>query len=80
MAFMPVPSHGATPGLHYIPLSIFKIWGHILSSWNLSLSAPNFEETLIVTIKRRGKAETVISVVTKMIDSMINYSPFLIAN
>ena len=77
---MPLPSHGVTPGLHYIPLSIFKTWAHILSSWNLSLSAPNFEETLIVTIKRRGKAETVISVVTKMIDSMNNYSHFVIAN
>jgi hypothetical protein len=47
--------------------------------WKLSLSAPNFEETLIVAIKQGGTAEAAISDVIETIDSTINYSLFLIA-
>jgi hypothetical protein len=43
------------------------------------LSAPNFEETLIVAIKQGGTAEAVISSMIETTDSMINYSLFLIA-
>jgi hypothetical protein len=43
------------------------------------LSAPNFEETLMVVIKHRGSAETAISGVIKTIDSIANHSYFLLA-
>ena len=39
-----------------------------------------FRRDLIVAIKQRGKAETAISGVTKMIDSIINHGLFIIAN
>ena len=48
------------PGCIISPLSVFKNWSYILLIWNLSLSAPNFEETLMVVIKHRGTAETAI--------------------
>jgi len=57
----------------------FKTWSHILSSWNLSPSAPNFEETLMVAIKQGGTAKAAISGVIETIDSMINRSLFLVA-
>ena len=60
-------------------LSVFKIWSHILLLWNLSPSAPNFEETLMVAIKQGGTAKAAISGVIEMIDSMINRSLFLVA-
>jgi hypothetical protein len=59
-------------------LSVFKIWSHILSSKDLSLSAPNFEETLIVAIKQGGIAKAVIRGVIKIINSIINHSLFSI--
>jgi hypothetical protein len=43
------------------------------------LSAPNFEETLMVVIKHRGIAETAISGVIETIDSTTNHSYFLLA-
>jgi hypothetical protein len=46
---------------------------------NLSLSAPNFKETLMVVIKQGGTAETAISGVNETIDSITNHSFFLIA-
>ena len=61
-------------------LSIFKTWSHILSLWNLSLSAPNFEETLMVAIKQGGTAEVAISGVIETIDSMINTILFLVVD
>jgi hypothetical protein len=45
----------------------------------LSPNAPNFEETPMVAIKQGATAEAAISGVIETIDSMINYSPFLIA-
>jgi len=60
-------------------LGVFKTWSHILSSWNLSPSAPNFEETLMVAIKQGGIAKAAISGVIKTIDSIINCSLFLVA-
>jgi hypothetical protein len=60
-------------------LSDFKIWSHILWIWNLSLSTPNFEETLVVAIKQGGTAEAAIGGVIETIDSMTNHSLFLIA-
>ena len=50
-----------------------------LHLWNFSLSAPNFENTLIVAIKQRGTAEVVIGDMIKTIDSIINHSLFSIA-
>jgi hypothetical protein len=61
------------------PLSVFKIWSYISSLRNLSLSAPNLENTLRVTIKQGGKAEAVISSLIKTINSTINYSLFFIS-
>jgi hypothetical protein len=58
------------PGCIISPLSVFKIWSYILLIWNLSLSAPNFKETQVVVIKHGGIAETAISGVIEMIDSM----------
>ncbi len=75
----PSPHIGETPGLHYFTLSVFKNWSHILLIWNLSLSAPNFEETLMVVIKHGGTAGTAIIVVIKTIDSTTNHSYFLLA-
>jgi hypothetical protein len=60
------------------PLSVFKNKSHIFLIWNLSLIAPNFEETLMVVIKHGGIAETVISGVIKTIDSTTNHSYFLL--
>jgi hypothetical protein len=60
------------------PLSVFKNWSYILLIWNLSLSAPNFEETLMVVIKHGGIAETVISGVIETINSTTNHSYFLL--
>ena len=51
-----------------------------LHLWNFSLSALNFKETLIVTIKQGGIAEAAISGVIKTIDSIINCSFFLVVN
>ena len=45
---------------------------------NLSLSAPNFENTLTVAIKQGGTAEAVISGVIETVDGTINYSLFFI--
>jgi hypothetical protein len=71
----PSPHTGETPGLHYFPLlSVFKIWSHILLIWNLALSAPNFEETLMVAIKQGGTAEAAIGGVIETIDSTTNQS------
>ena len=67
------------PGCIISPLSVFKNWSHILLIWNLSLSAPNFEETLTVVIKHGGPAETAISGVIETINSTNNYSYFLLA-
>jgi hypothetical protein len=44
----------------------------------VSLSAPNFEETLIATIKQGGTAKAAIRGVNKMINSMINPIKFLV--
>jgi hypothetical protein len=60
-------------------LSVFKNWSHIFLIWHLSLSAPNFEETLMVVIKHGGPAETAISGVIETIDSIANHSYFLLA-
>lgn len=55
-----------------------RYFGLLYSSLQLSsklgsiLFAPNFEETLIVTIKQGGTAETVIDSVNETIDSMTN--------
>jgi hypothetical protein len=67
------------PGCIISLLSVFKNWSHILLILNPSLSAPNFEETLIVVIKYGGIAETAISGVIETIDSTTNYSYFLLA-
>jgi hypothetical protein len=48
------------PGCIISPLSAIKNWSHILLIWHLSLSAPNFKETLIVVIKHGGTAKTAI--------------------
>jgi hypothetical protein len=56
----------------------FKTWSHILSSWDLFPSAPNFEETPMVAIKQGGTAEAAISGVIKTIDSMISTVLFLV--
>jgi hypothetical protein len=61
------------------PLSVFKNWSYILLIWNLSLSAPNFEETQVVVIKHGGIAETAISGVIETIDSIANHSYFLLS-
>ena len=66
------------PGYIISPLSIFKNQSYILLIWNVSLSAPNFEETLIVVIKYRGIAETVISGVIEKIDSITNHNYVLL--
>ncbi len=47
--------------------------------WKLSLSAPNFEETLIVAINQGGTAEMAISGVIETINSTVKCSLFLIA-
>jgi hypothetical protein len=47
--------------------------------WNISPSAPNFEETLIVAIKQGGTAEAAIGGMIETIDSMTNHSIFRIA-
>ncbi len=60
------------------PLSVFKNWSHILLIWHLSLSAPNFEKTLMVVIKHGGIAETAISGVIETIDSITNHNYFLL--
>jgi hypothetical protein len=60
-------------------ISLFKNWSYILLIWNLSLSALNFKETLMVVIKHGGIAETAISGVIKTIDSITNHSYFLLA-
>ena len=67
------------PGCIISPLSDFKNWSHILLTWNLSLSTPNFEETLMVVIKHGDIAETAISGVIKTINSITNHSYFLLA-
>ena len=59
-------------------LSIFKIWSYILLIRNISLSTPNFKETLTVAIKQGETAKTAIGSVTKTIDSITNHSLFLI--
>jgi hypothetical protein len=66
------------PGCIISPLSVFKNWSHILLIWILSLSAPNFEETLLVVIKHGGTAETAISGMIETIDSITNHSYFLL--
>jgi hypothetical protein len=77
---MPISSHRRNSRTAlFSSLSVFKIWSHILWIWNLSPSAPNFKETLIVAIKQGGTAEAVIGGVIKTIDSMTNHSLFLIA-
>jgi hypothetical protein len=58
-------------------LSVFKIWSYIISQEDLSLSAPNFEKTLIVAIKQGGTAKAAIGGVIETIDIMVNYSLFL---
>ena len=65
------------PGYIISPLSVFKIWSNILLIWHLSLSAPNFEETLMVVIKHGVTAETAIGGVIETIDSTTNHSCFL---
>jgi hypothetical protein len=75
MAFMYSSPHiGEIPGCIISPLSVFNNWSHILLIWHLSLSAPNFEETLMVVIKHGGTAETAISGVIETIDSTTNHS------
>ena len=66
------------PGRIISPLNAFKNWSHILLIWHLSLSAPNFEETLMVVIKHGGIAETAISGVIETIDTTTNHSCFLL--
>ena len=79
VAFMhPLLTSEKLPGCIISPLSVFKNWSHILLIWNLSLSALNFEETLMVVIKHRGIAETAISSVIKTINSTTNHSYFLL--
>jgi hypothetical protein len=67
------------PGCIISPLGIFKDWSYILLISNLSLSAPNFEETLMVVIKHGGIAKTAISGVIETIDSIANHNYFLFA-
>ena len=45
---------------------------------NLSPSAPNFEETLMVAIKQGGTAQAAIGGIIEKINSMTNLSLFLI--
>ena len=61
------------PGCIISPLSVFKNWSHILLMLHLYLSAPNFEETLMVVIKHGGTAETAINSVIKTINSTTNH-------
>ena len=77
--YTPLLTSEKLPGYIISPLSIFKNWSHILLIWNLSLSAPNFEETLIVVIKHGGAAETVISSIIEKINSTTNYNYVLLA-
>jgi hypothetical protein len=67
------------PGCIISPLSVFKNWSHILLIWNVSLSAPKFEETLMVVIKHGGATETVISGVIEKIDNATNHNYVLLA-
>ena len=60
-------------------LSIFQIWSYILQIQNFSLSAPNFKETLIAAIKQGETAKAAIGSVIKTINSITNYSLFLVA-
>jgi hypothetical protein len=77
---MPLSSHRRNSRTAFFSsLIVFKIWGHIISLWDLSLSAPNFEKTSIVAIKQGRIAEVAISSVIETIDSMINHSLFFIA-
>ena len=54
-------------------------WSYITLLQDRSLSAPNFENTLIIAIKQGGTAEAVIGGVIKTIDSIIDYNLFFIA-
>jgi hypothetical protein len=60
-------------------LNVFKIWSYISSLRNLSLSAPNLENTLRVAIKQGGRAGAVIVSLIKTINSTVNYGLFLIS-
>jgi hypothetical protein len=42
-------------------LSVSKIRSYILSLYHLSLSAPDFEKTLLIAIKQGGTAEAAIN-------------------
>ncbi len=77
--YTPLLTSEKLPGCIISLLSVFKNWSYILLIWHLSLSAPNFEETLMVVIKHRVTAETAISRVIETIDSIINHSCFLFA-
>jgi len=58
---MPLSSHRRNSRTAlFSSLSVFKIWSHILWIWDLSPSAPNFKETLMVAIKQGGIAEAAI--------------------
>jgi hypothetical protein len=77
---MPLSSHRRNSRtILFSSSSVFKIWSRILLIWNLSLSAQNFEETLLVAIKQGETAEAAIGGVIKTIDSITNHSLFLIA-
>ena len=77
---MPLSSHRRNSRTTlFSSLSVFKIWSHILWIWSLSPNAPNFEETLIVALKRGGITELAIGGVIETIDSMTNHSLFLIS-
>ena len=78
--FMPFSSHRRNSRTAFFSsLSAFKIWSHIISLEDLSLSAPNFGKTVIVAIKQGGTAEAAIGGVIETIDSMINHDHFLVA-
>ena len=80
VAFMhPLLTSEKLPGCIISPLSVLKNWSHILLIWHLSLSAPNFEEPLMVVIKHGGTAKTAISGVIETIDSTTNHNYFLLA-
>jgi hypothetical protein len=75
----PSPHTRVTPGLHYFSsLSVFKILKLYSFVIEPSPSTPNFEETLIVAIKQGVAAKAAISSGIKTIDSIINYSLFLL--
>jgi hypothetical protein len=61
-----------------VTLNVFKNGDVLFCEKNISLSAPNFEKTLLVVIKQGGIAKAAIDGVINIIDSIINFTLFLV--